>query len=74
MFAFLHCKTAISFNILLALQGFRYFVGTNEMLVGLHVLRNFQMYRPNPEQALFGVGEIAPTPPPPRGNTSATST
>ena len=26
---------------------FRYFVGTNDMLVGLHVPTNFQMYRQN---------------------------
>ena len=34
MFQFLHSKTAISFNIL---WYFRYFVGTNDILVGSHV-------------------------------------
>ena len=35
---------------------FRYFVGTNVMLVGLHyfVPTNFQMYRQNSENALLG--------------------
>ena len=46
---------------------FRYFVGTNDMLVGLHVPTNFQMYRQNSEKALLGVGGgggggIAPPP------------
>ena len=45
---------------------FRYFVGTNDMLVGLHVATNFQMYRQNSEKALWGGGGIAPCPPPPR--------
>ena len=35
---------------------FRYFVGTNDMLVGLHVATNFQMYRQNSEKTLFGGG------------------
>ena len=39
--AFSHSKTAISFNILSAFYN-RYFVGTNGMLVGLHVPTNFQ--------------------------------
>ena len=29
----------------------RYFVGTNDMLVGLHVPTNFQMYRQKSEKA-----------------------
>ena len=49
----------------------RYFVGTNDMLVGLHVAINFQMYRQNSEKALlggkggWGGGAVAPPPPPP---------
>ena len=43
---FLHTKSAISLNILLVIY-FRYFVGTNDMLVGLHVPTNFQMYLQN---------------------------
>ena len=42
----------------------RYFVGTNDMLVGLHVPTNFQMYRQKSEKALLG-GPPAPPPPPP---------
>ena len=44
---------------------FRYFVGTNDMLVGLHVATNFQMYRQNSEKALLGGGggAVAPCPP-----------
>ena len=42
----------------------RYFVGTNDMLVGLHVPTNFQMYRQNSEKALLGGGAVAPLPPP----------
>ena len=39
----------------------RYFVGTNDMLVGSHVPTNFQMYRQNSEKALLGGGgAIAP--------------
>ena len=33
-----------------------YFVGTNDMLVGLHVPTNFQMYRQKSEKALLGGG------------------
>ena len=44
----------------------RYFVGTNDMLVGLDVPTNFQMYRQKSEKALLGGGgAIAPLPPPP---------
>ena len=45
----------------------RYFVGTNDMLVGLHVPTNFQMYRQNSEKALLGGGRGGqlPTPAPP---------
>ena len=43
----------------------RYFVGTNDMLVGLNVPTNFQMYRQKSENALLGGGAIAPLPPPP---------
>ena len=39
---------------------FRYFVGTNDMLVGLHVATNFQMYRQNSEKALLGGGGGCP--------------
>ena len=35
------------------------------MLVGLHVLTNFQMYRQNSEKALLGGGGNCPLPPPP---------
>ena len=48
-FAFLHSKTVISFNIFR--WYFRYFVGTHDMLVGLHLPTNFQMYRQNSEKA-----------------------
>ena len=40
---------------------FRYFVGTNDMLVGLHVPTNFRMYRQKSEKALWE-GAPAPTP------------
>ena len=39
---------------------FRYFVGTNDMLVGLH-----HVYRQNPEKAWSGQLPPAPPPPPP---------
>ena len=47
----------------------RYFVGTNDMLVGLHVPTNFPMYRQKSEKALLGGGggggeAIAPPCPP----------
>ena len=44
----------------------RYFVGTNDMLVGSHVPTNFQMYRQKSEKALLGGGggQLAPPPPP----------
>ena len=48
----------------------RYFVGTNDMLVGSHVPTNFQMYRQKSERALLGGGGGAaapPAPPPPSG-------
>ena len=44
---------------------FRYFVGTNDMLVGLNVPTNFQMYRQNSEKALLrggGGGNFRPPP------------
>ena len=44
---------------------FRYFVSTNDMLVGLHVPTNFQMYRQNSEKALLGGGGGGNCPPPP---------
>ena len=43
---------------------FRYFVGTNDMLVGLHVPINFQMYQQNSEKALLEGGNCPPTPNP----------
>ena len=43
----------------------RYFVGTNDMLVGLHVPTNFQMYRQKSEKALLAKGNCPPAPPPP---------
>ena len=43
----------------------RYFVGTNEMLVGLHVPTNFQMYRQNLREGIIGGGGAVPPPPPP---------
>ena len=45
----------------------KYFVGTNDMLVGLHVPTNFQMYRQKSEKALLGGGGNCPPPPPPSG-------
>ena len=42
----------------------RYFVGTNDMLVGSHVPTNFQMYRQKSERALLGGGGELPPPPP----------
>ena len=42
----------------------RFFVGTNDMLVGLHVPRIFQMYRQNCEKALWGGGGGLPPCPP----------
>ena len=42
----------------------RYFVGTNDMLVGSHVPTNFQMYRQKSEKALLGGGAAAPPAPP----------
>ena len=44
---------------------FRYFVGTNDMLVGLRVPTNFQMYRQNSKRALWGGGGSCPPAPPP---------
>ena len=41
-----------------------YFVGTNNMLVRLHVPTNFQMYRQKSEKALLGGGGGAIAPPP----------
>ena len=49
---------------------FRYFVGTNDMLVGLHVPTNFQMYRQHSEKALWGGDNCPPPPPPPSGYAS----
>ena len=49
---------------------FRYFVGTNDMLVGLHVPTNFQMYRQNSEKHYGGGGgggNCSLGPPPPSG-------
>ena len=47
----------------------RYFVGTNDMLVGSYVPTNFQMYRQKSEKALLGGGgggaAAPPCPPPP---------
>ena len=43
------------------------YVGTNDILVGLHVPTDFQMYRQNSEKALLG----AIAPPPPSGYASA---
>ena len=48
----------------------RYFVGTNDMLVGLHVPTNFQMYRQNFQKALLGGGG-GQLPPPPSGYANA---
>ena len=54
----------------------RYFVGTNDMLVGLHVPTNFQMYRQifkctdkTPKKHYGGGGAVGlpPAPPPPSG-------
>ena len=49
----------------------RYFVGTNDMLVGLHVPTNFQMYRQiskcsdkTPKRHYWGGGGQLPPPPP----------
>ena len=64
MLAFLHIKSVI---FKLFCWYFRYFVGANDMLVGLHVPTNFQMHRQNSEKALWGGGGQfpPPTPPPP---------
>ena len=50
----------------------RYFVGTNDMLVGLHVPTNFPMYRQiskctdkSPKRHYWGGGQLPPLPPPP---------
>ena len=45
----------------------RYFVGTNDMLLGSHVPTNFQMYRrkKKSEKALLGGGGSCPPAPPP---------
>ena len=53
----------------------RYFVGTNDMLVGSHVPTNFQMYRQKSEKALLGGGgaAAAPAPPPPLATLMSTS-
>ena len=47
---------------------FRYFVGTDDMLVSLHVPTYVQMYQQNSEKASWGGGgggAITPLPPPP---------
>ena len=41
---------------------FRNFVGTNDILVGLHVPTDFQMYRQNSEKASWGGGNCPPPP------------
>ena len=46
---------------------FRNFVGTNYILVGLHVPTDFQMYTQNSEKALLGGQFAPPAPPPPSG-------
>ena len=51
----------------------RYFVGTNDMLVGSHVPTNFQMYRQKSEKALLGGGGQLPPPPPPSGYANVSS-
>ena len=51
----------IFFNILLVLQ---ICCRTYDILVGLHVPTNIQLYRQNSEKALGG-GAISPCPPPP---------
>ena len=42
----------------------RNFVGTNDVLVGLHVPTDFQIYRQNSEKALLGGGGSCPPAPP----------
>ena len=42
-----------------------YFVDTNDMLVGLHVPTNFQLYQQKYEKALLGGGGNCPPAPPP---------
>ena len=42
---------------------FRFFVGTNDMLVGLHVPTNSQMYRQNSEKSIMGGGGAGKLPP-----------
>ena len=37
---------------------FRYFVGTNGMLIGLHIPTHFQMYRQNSEKSIMGGGGL----------------
>ena len=55
----------------------RYFVGTNDMLVGLHVPTNFQIYRQYSEKALLGAvppPPLSPPPPPPLATLMGTIT
>ena len=53
---------------------FRYFVGTNDMHVGLHVPTTFQMYRQNSEKALWGGGGGGAIAPPPPGYATGNTT
>ena len=52
---------------------FQYVVGTNDMLVGLHVPKKFQMYRQNSEKALWGLPPPPPLPPSGYANGSYTN-
>ena len=49
--------------LLIFCRSIRYFVGTNDMLVGSHVPTNFQMYRQKSVKVLLGGGAAAPLPP-----------
>ena len=73
-FTFLNCLFLSIFG-----RYIRYFVGTNDMLVGLHVPTNLQMYRQFVKctdklrkSIIGGGGEFAP-PPPPSGYANATA-
>ena len=55
--------------LLICCRYIRYFVGTNDMLVGLHIPTNFQSTDKTPKKALWGP---ASCPPPPSAYANAT--
>ena len=61
-----HIQKLLFLSIFCWYMYFSNFVGTNYILVGLHVPTDFQMYRQNSENALLGGGgQLHPLPPPP---------